>query len=503
MISEILRDLNGCFALVARSDTDVIAAVDRMRSIPLFYGTHNGQWMISDEAETVRQFVHDSQCNDIARKEFLLTAYVTGRDTLFPDVKQLQAGEILRIENAMPQKPTLTRYYRFTPGLPSTALKSALREEMNEMHLQVFQRLVNSANGRRIVVPLSGGLDSRLLVTMLKKLKYDNVLCFSYGRQENWEAEISKHVSARLGYEWHFVHYTWKKWRRWFNLSECRETRLAGSNLASRPSIQDWPAVFELRNAGILRDDDLLTPGHSADFLAGSHIPSELATTTKPTREEVVETILKKHYIQWKWQKGNEEQKAQLADRVRRILESIPIESARDAVGAFEMWDWQERQAKYIVNSVRDYERLGFEWRLPFWDSAMMDFWTTVPLQLRTNKQLYDAVLEEGIFAEYGINHLYRDRLAKSNGGASPAEQLLSAQWARATVALYQLSRGAQGRYSMPDRIRTWRTYRGFFGNGLRSLVYPLHVMPVGTYVCLRQVQHSLHQERPKSTPTV
>ena len=52
--------------------------------------------------------------------------------------------------------------------------------------------------------------------------------------------------------------------------------------------------------------------------------------------------------------------------------------TAEQAADTFECWDCQERQAKFIVNSVRAYEFFGFEWRLPLFDAELMDFWSRI-----------------------------------------------------------------------------------------------------------------------------
>ena len=49
----------------------------------------------------------------------------------------------------------------------------------------------------------------------------------------------------------------------------------------------------------------------------------------------------------------------------------------------------QERQAKFIVNSVRAYEYFGYEWLIPLWDNALFDFWAKVPITLRYQRRLY------------------------------------------------------------------------------------------------------------------
>ena len=92
---ECLSELNGTFALVVRMGKTVMVAVDRLRSIPVFYGVRGGELILSDDARKVRSFVGDSLVDDVAATEFLVVGYVTGSDTLFVNVKQMQAGEFL------------------------------------------------------------------------------------------------------------------------------------------------------------------------------------------------------------------------------------------------------------------------------------------------------------------------------------------------------------------------------------------------------------------------
>ena len=58
-----------------------------------------------------------------------------------------------------------------------------------------------------------------------------------------------------------------------------------------------------------------------------------------------------------------------------RLVGDLAMETPEDAQDAFEVWDWQERQAKWIVNSVRNYEFYGYEWRMPLWYNEIMDYW--------------------------------------------------------------------------------------------------------------------------------
>ena len=95
-LTQFLSRLNGFFAAVSQVDEHaLLAAVDRTRSMPLFYASAGGSFYLSDDAEWVQRQVGYAEPDELIAAEFLLAGYVTGPDTLNPRVKQLQAGEAL------------------------------------------------------------------------------------------------------------------------------------------------------------------------------------------------------------------------------------------------------------------------------------------------------------------------------------------------------------------------------------------------------------------------
>ncbi|MBM4147869.1 MAG: hypothetical protein FJ224_02330 [Lentisphaerae bacterium] len=479
-LTSVAAAMNGCFAFVIETPDVVHAATDRLRSVPLFYGRAAGRSLLSDSAVAVRAFTGDAAPDPVALGEFLLTAYVTGNETFFPAVKQVRAGEavIFRAESA----PETTRYYRFIPANRSDTPRGDFVAALEALHADVFRRLLASAGDRRIVLSLSGGRDSRLIAAMLKKLGAKNVLCFSFGRRNNWESRISREVAQRLGYPWHFVHYTWRKWRRWRDCGELRRFMEFSGNLCSRPHYLDLGALFEMKEEGVLHEDDLLVSGHSGDFLAGSHIPPVLAAGGGTCPDRIAATVLRKHYIQWAWGRETSPDYAVMAGRAASHFEGMDLRDRESAVAAYECWDCEERQAKYIVNSVRTFDFCGFEWRLPFWDHGLMDFWAGVPLELRVNKKLYDGILDNGLFRELGVAGFSRNAIQEMR--SRPPNRLAAAVVALEeflSVRTFQLTRGELGCYTLADRVEAWKMYNSRFGKGGRSLPYITHDMPLGT----------------------
>jgi asparagine synthase (glutamine-hydrolysing) len=386
---ETIGRLNGCFAVVTQRDGLVLAAVDRIRSIPLFYRFDKLDVHLSDSAYRVLP-AGPGTVDTNAATEFCLTGYVTGPETLCAGVLQLEAGEIIRVEPSRALAPERHRYHRFRHGDFLAADIADLIARLENVHTGVFRRLVNSIGGRTIVVPLSGGYDSRLIGVSLRDLGISDVVCYSYGVPGNWESRTSQELARYLGFRWEFVPYSAERWRAWATSDRFAEYFHDAGNLVSVPHIQDWPAVFELQRDARVPPDSVFVPGHSGDFLAGSHIPKSFVGRTTIARRELLDSLQSAHYSLWDWPAATKGKLRHEFDRrIESIIGRIDDGSREHAADAFERWDLQERQAKFICNSVRAYESFGFDWRLPLFDHELMDFWARIPVDLRLGRALY------------------------------------------------------------------------------------------------------------------
>src|SRR2546423_5638843 len=68
--SGLLPQLNGCFAVATHRAGQVLAAVDRLRSIPLFFRSAPAGVSLSDDARQLRVDVGPAGLDDLAIAEF-------------------------------------------------------------------------------------------------------------------------------------------------------------------------------------------------------------------------------------------------------------------------------------------------------------------------------------------------------------------------------------------------------------------------------------------------
>jgi asparagine synthase (glutamine-hydrolysing) len=390
-VIDCLRHLNGYYSIINVNENNGWMAVDRIRSFPLFYGRQKDSLIISDVASLVKEQVGDLDIHPIARQEFLLTGFVTGPDTLFENVKQMQAGEVIffSIDEGYVNLKS-TRYYDYFHTRYYDTDNEYLLQQLDVVMSNIFDRLITIANGRTIFVPLSGGYDSRFIVLMLKRLGYGNICAFSYGIPNNEESLISKFIANKLNIRWRFVEYTNELWRQWYNTDTMRHYFKMAGNFCSLPHLQDWPAVLQLKND--IDSDAIFVPGISADLNTGGFVEKYPSIyEANATEDDLIKLILNYSYELYPFSNIPLDIKHVIEQKILRIIDNKPYGGTYGE--KFECWVSTEKVAKFVLNSVRVYEFFGFDWWTPYWDDEFVSFWYNVPHQLRYGQKLYTAYL--------------------------------------------------------------------------------------------------------------
>ena len=408
----VLASHPGRLAAIRIDDDEVVLAQDRLRSWPLFWaledlggpehagdcGTDPGRvrsgrrLIVSDDSTLMRGAVTSPRLDPRARREFLDAGFVTGTDTLLAGVHQTEQGAIVHIDRttgkARAVNHSLARFSEEADMVADPEEFAALLSEALDAGLgRILEDLDRRPGSPRLVLPLSGGLDSRLLAAWLTLHgALDRTVAFTYGRPGSREVEVSRSVAEAVGLEWHAVEYVPADLREAWQTQDAADFLEYSYALGALPHVQDWYALRSLLARGVLRRGDVVLPGHT---IVGNMHDEWMLEEPSVTRGRVAKAIITHH------QDLQGEQKRAWADpyRAAKVKEFLALRpftgSPRDVQSVLESYNVRERQTKYINNSMRAYEHLGLDWALPMLDVEFWSAWHRGAVELTARRDFY------------------------------------------------------------------------------------------------------------------
>lgn len=380
----------------------IIINAGTFRDTPLFYTKKNGLLIISDDINNI----NINKKLDIKKlSELLLFKVVLNKHTIIKSIYTLEAGQQVIINNG---KYNIYDKYIFNNFPKKNQSESDLKNELWSITNEVYDDVIKCSKNKTIIVPLSGGWDSRFIIAMLKYKNIKNVLCVNYSyKNRGTEHIISEKVANRLGYKWISIDYSISKQNRVYYSDEFNRFFLNSHQYHTAQYIQDY-----LMNKYLLKKfpdkDMVIFTGLSGDMIAGGHfnektcrissiyaLISEIQDFHMETDSKDIRNVLKpilyetiKKYMKYS-----------------KYLKNFELK---------EIFDWRERQSKFASNSLRSHEHLKTEWYNPFYDLRFFKFWSNIDYKYKLNEQFYINFLNDKLFEHYQIDvEIERKKRAK------------------------------------------------------------------------------------------
>ncbi len=389
--------LTGRFQWIRIHPDSVWIAADHLQSMPLFYCVDGDTVYIGSTPGIIADATGNSAIDPVIAAEYLVLGYVTGRQTLVRDIRQVEPGTLVEIVSTPDGGGLSVNVHAYMDYVHKyrDASREQFSRDLGNIVDQTMERAIRYADGRPIILPLSGGYDSRLIALSLARLKYPDVHCISYGRKGSAEMQLSRQIAEELGFRWTGVHYTPDLWRRYFHSDDRRRYYRHASREARIPNIQELVAFGELKAGGLLPDEGVVMSGHLGDALVGGKGPYD-SYTYREHPETNADTILRHvlHYNYYLWDWSGHARWLGPWFRQRILADIGEPEKYPDSPSACEMWNIRERQARFIIPVARLYDFYGYDYWMPFCDQDYMRFWLTVPLAYRHDKGLYTSYID-------------------------------------------------------------------------------------------------------------
>jgi len=369
----------------------IVVTSDIINSIPLFYTIYNGKFILTDNA----YFVFEESLNKSFEKSELINYFNLKHsllsNTIISNIKQIKAAERITFdlkENNILSEDTF--FFR-KDGPIYEDNEQVLKHKCKEIICNVFERFSSEIKNNQIIIPLSGGMDSRLIATLFKLFNLENnIVCISYGPTNNEDAVIGNKVAKKLGLRWIFIEYNEEKLRNCILHEKFANFLLFAHNLSRTPHIQDYFAIKELHENKVIEKDAIFIFGHTGDFIAGEYLSKYC--------NDIFDSIYIMDCIRYY---RNEDLKIYLNNYFRSLRNIINICNLFDLL---EIYNWRERHAKFIVNSLRAVDYFGYNWRIPLWDYKLVSFWSKVSNEKRMNRELWYEIIDNEFFRQFGVD---------------------------------------------------------------------------------------------------
>ena len=423
-LKKFFRAIDGHFAIIFKKKNKVICAVDEVSSISIFYYKDKKNFLITPFPYLLKKKIYKKKIN----KQILalsMSSYTIGDQTIYKNFYRLRGGSYF-IFNQVDCSFNKKNYYIYKKLKINNDLKyKLLFKKLSNLNLSIINKIYKFSikNNKNIAIPLSAGFDSRFVASCLNNLGAKNVICFSYGQKNNFEAQAAKKISNQLGYPWYFVRLSNTKTFKTYETKKFKKFCKFFDTFSSVSSadIAEFQAIDELNKKKIL-NNSIVVNGNSGDFISGNHILDFKSFKNKnKTLNSLIHDYIKKHYRLWNYlgTKKNDQIIFNLLKNELQNFDMIKNIDKNNIHSINEFLEFYDRQSKHVISKQRVYEYFNLQWSLPLWDKDYIEFWRTIPKKYKKKQILYENVLMKknygGVWKDKKWKYLKNDMATRLN----------------------------------------------------------------------------------------
>ncbi len=310
---------------------------------------------------------------------FAATGFFLDQDTYFKDEVILRAATKNTIDDngyLVASEPWFNWHY--TP-------QNISFDEALDKFSSLFETIVNEQAGNKtVILPLSGGLDSRTQAVALKSLN-KSVVSYSYKFKDGFdEVSIAKKIAKECGFEFHGFEI--ENGYLWDVIDELSKT-LEGYSEFTHPRQMAITDFFK-------EIEGVFSLGHWGDVLFDkggleTYKQDELTSV-------IIKKIIKKGGLELAnqlWENWNLEGSFlnYLKSRITALLQEIEIDNPSAKLRAFKSLYWAPR---WTTANLSVFEK-NHPIALPYYDDRMCEFICTVPEEFLANRKLQIAYIKK------------------------------------------------------------------------------------------------------------
>ncbi len=223
---------------------------DRLGFAPIFWYRDDRVFLFAPELKAFLAWRHlDRTLDEASFGAFLARECPFGDGTLLQEVKLLEPASHLVLDGSQVR---VESYWRPEPAPESPDRRDAWLEEADHLYNRALDKRIPAGWEGRVVLPLSGGLDSRLLLGKARR-HGDRLQLHTHGQPDCTDAVLARQAARTLGLE--HRHHLLEMDPEWIQQH-------------GRQAVWLNDGMLNLRNASLIGISEALQPG-AVPFLNG------------------------------------------------------------------------------------------------------------------------------------------------------------------------------------------------------------------------------------------
>ena len=348
---------------------------NRAASIPVFWKTLKGCTVVSNSMSALGE--HTEKPDRIAFAESLIWDLPLRARTLQEGISQLQAGYklVITADGAKAQKSHLLEF-----GSGRTTMHPVdLVRKAADLNIRAVELAIRPSE--RLIVPISGGLDSRCILGAIPPNALHRCSAVSFGQQYSLEMPIGRVVARACGVPWtryilNANHYT----------RDFTEAIYEGYGLLPLQHLHLYSALLQCA----FEPSQVLT-GFMGDPVAGAdaHHTSDILNKDQAVKAMLLKAGLTIERVE---ELFGSETVAGIVNDIEWLFEDVTSHNSSSSF--WEYYFIVERQSKLITHIFNTLNFAGHILGFPFMDGEWARFYLSLPPKFRVKRYLFRNVLK-------------------------------------------------------------------------------------------------------------
>ena len=381
-----LLNSDGEFVIVIydKLSEDLIILNDALGRLPLYYFEDDQQFVLSREVKFITEFMSHVNLDKLAIAEYLLFIYPLGKKTLVKNVNRLDPAVLLKYHVSSGRlNVNKAHVWNFENKNSKVGSLQEYSYNLVKLFRNAIKCRVESLNGFKNLVSLSGGLDSRAVAIALKEVdpKLTAVTFLDHERKSSEDVDVAQELVQKLHINWKLIKLKKRRFEDLRYLIELKD----GLNYASMGFILDFFVKIKRKFGSKV----VYYTGDGGD----KALPSLRSRKEIKSMNELINVIINEHTSAFEI---NEVitllniSIEQIRKEIMNILLNYPENDLNQKYVHFVIF---ERAYKWLFEG-EDRNRFYFWSTSPYWSPRFFDYAMTIPDSCKEHLNLYRMFLE-------------------------------------------------------------------------------------------------------------